>query len=296
MNDQNAHLVLEAIFQSGKSCGIILKGCKGLGKADFAKKVTLKFLEKNNGFKINNIFSYPNFFYLSKNDTNSITIDQLRKLNNFLSKKPLINGARIVLVDCIEDLTIQASNCLLKNLEEPSKDVYFLLINHNKKILPTIKSRCKIINFSKLDDQQMEDLILKLNLDNKDFLKELSMGQIGFYQQAIGFSDDFYNKFKVCLINAIKGKNFKQSLLNIISQNLNADFFAQIILRTLYVLISKKSNILKELEIKLNDLIEIYSSIETFLNLSKDANLDEKHKIFCMFLILKNYNYKYIYM
>jgi hypothetical protein len=296
MNHQDTHLLLEKIFQSGKSCGVILKGCKGLGKADLAKSVTIKFLEKNNGLKINNLLSYPNFFCLSKNEASSITIDQVRKLNDFLSKKPLISGARVILIDAIEDLTIQASNSLLKNLEEPSKDVYFLLVNHNKKILPTIKSRCRVINFANLDDMQMEELILKLDLDNKDFVKELAMGQIGFYKQALDFPDDFFKKFKICLINAIKEKNFKQPLFDLISYNAKSDFFAQIILRTLYVLISKKSNVLDELDLRLSDLIETYIAVEEFIALSKDANLDDKHKIFCLFLLLKNYNYKYIFV
>ena len=47
-----------------------------------------------------------------------------------------------MLIDNIELLNINSVNALLKIVEEPNDNIYFILINNNKKILPTLKSRC----------------------------------------------------------------------------------------------------------------------------------------------------------
>ena len=49
------------------------------------------------------------------------------------------------MIDNIETLNINSINALLKILEEPNENINFILISNNKKILPTLKSRC--INF-----------------------------------------------------------------------------------------------------------------------------------------------------
>ena len=60
------------------------------------------------------------------------------KLNkSSFNKKP-----RFVLIDNIEFLNTNSINALLKVLEEPNDNIFFVLINNNKKILPTLKSRC----------------------------------------------------------------------------------------------------------------------------------------------------------
>ena len=63
-----------------------------------------------------------------------------------LNKSSLNSKPRIVLIDNIEYLNINSVNAILKILEEPPKDTFFILINNNKKVLPTIKSRC--LNFN----------------------------------------------------------------------------------------------------------------------------------------------------
>ena len=59
-----------------------------------------------------------------------------------LNKSSFNSKPRFVLIDNIELLNINSVNALLKILEEPNDNIYFILINNNKKILPTLKSRC----------------------------------------------------------------------------------------------------------------------------------------------------------
>ena len=88
-----------------------------------------------------------------------IDIDQIRNLITKLNKSSFNNKPRFVLIDNINLLNINSINALLKILEEPNKNINFILINNNKKILSTLLSRC--INF-------------KINLSNKDYLKILN--------------------------------------------------------------------------------------------------------------------------
>lgn len=76
------------------------------------------------------------------NDKKKIDITQIRSLVNNLNKSSINSKPKFVLIDNIEFLNVNSINALLKILEEPNKNTFFLLINNNKKILPTLKSRC----------------------------------------------------------------------------------------------------------------------------------------------------------
>ena len=62
-----------------------------------------------------------------------------------LNKSSFNNKKRFVLIDNIELLNLNSINALLKTLEEPNENINFILINNNKRVLPTLKSRC--LNF-----------------------------------------------------------------------------------------------------------------------------------------------------
>ena len=144
---------------------ILLSGPKGLGKSTFAYhfiNYLLSYGEENEyslkNFKINSdnpTFrliqngTHPNFFLL-KNifPSENIKIDQTRNLLKYLNKTTYSKGTKIVLLDNAEYLNLNASNALLKSLEEPSENTTFFIIhNDSSKILDTIKSRCTEFNF-----------------------------------------------------------------------------------------------------------------------------------------------------
>ncbi len=62
-----------------------------------------------------------------------------------LNKSSFNKKKRFVLIDNIELLNLNSINALLKILEEPNENINFILINNNKRVLPTLKSRC--LNF-----------------------------------------------------------------------------------------------------------------------------------------------------
>ena len=86
---------------------------------------------------------------------------------------------RFVLIDNIELLNVNSVNALLKILEEPNDNINFILINNNKKILPTLKSRCLNFKISPTHKQSIEIVNKILNdnifkLINKDLINNYS--------------------------------------------------------------------------------------------------------------------------
>ena len=78
-----------------------------------------------------------------------ITIHQIRRLRDFIALTSHQNGWRVVLISPAEQLNLNAANALLKMLEEPPPQTRFLLVtNHLGRILPTVRSRCRLLKMS----------------------------------------------------------------------------------------------------------------------------------------------------
>ena len=138
---------------------ILLSGEKGIGKSTLAYHIinyilsidenysydlkNFKISIENKSFKLILNKSNPNFIPVDiEDDKKSININQIRNLILSLNKSSFNKKPRFVLIDNIELLNINSVNALLKILEEPNDNIYFILINNDKKILPTLKSRC----------------------------------------------------------------------------------------------------------------------------------------------------------
>lgn len=75
-----------------------------------------------------------------------ISIADVRKISQTITLKPYEGGDRLIIIRSIDKATIEASNALLKMLEEPPDNNYFILTSSNmNKLLPTIISRCQVI-------------------------------------------------------------------------------------------------------------------------------------------------------
>ena len=86
----------------------------------------------------------------------NITIDQVRGLSRLLNGTPSISRFRVIVVDAADDLEAGGANALLKSLEEPPSDTIFLLVSHAPgRLLPTIRSRCRMLRFSALQSDDM---------------------------------------------------------------------------------------------------------------------------------------------
>lgn len=84
-----------------------------------------------------------------------IAIDQVRGVIPDINTRPHLSSCRLIIINTAEDLNINAANSLLKSLEEPPSDSYFILISHDPgRLLPTLRSRCNRIDFRIPDKQQ----------------------------------------------------------------------------------------------------------------------------------------------
>ena len=160
---ENKFIELSNLFINNKlPTKIILSGQKGIGKCTLAYHLINFVLSKDevnsydtNNFSINNENksfrlvlnnSHPNFNLIDVlTDKKQIDLTQIKLLIKNLSKSTFTTGPRIILIDNIELLNRNSINALLKTLEEPNDNTFFILIHNNKKILPTLTSRC--LNF-----------------------------------------------------------------------------------------------------------------------------------------------------
>lgn len=174
----------------------LLAGPHGVGKARFAEFAARRLLAESEGgpapagegldlpddhpaVQLVNAESHPDFRRLerlprdrkelerpraerdpSAERARNITIDQVRGLQSLFGTTPAISRWRAVVIDALDDLERPAANALLKNLEEPPTRSIFLLVCHNPgRLLPTLRSRCRMLRFGVLEDDAMASAI-----------------------------------------------------------------------------------------------------------------------------------------
>ena len=90
----------------------------------------------------------------------SIRVVQIRWLRAALNTRPSMGPRRAVIIDAADDLEAGGANALLKSLEEPPPGTIFLLVSHAPgRLLPTIRSRCRVLRFASLSDAEVAAVI-----------------------------------------------------------------------------------------------------------------------------------------
>ncbi len=170
----------------------------------------------NNSFKLIKNGSHPNFHLIDLiDDKKNIEISQIRNMINYTNKSSFNNRPKFILIDNVENLNINSLNALLKIIEEPNKNVFFVLVhNDSKKILKTLKSRCLPFKINLTFDQSINiaNQLLDKNifeLLNKDLINHYM--KPGDYVSLINFSKE--NKID------LNEFNLKKFLLFLIEEN-----------------------------------------------------------------------------
>ena len=252
---------------------ILLSGANGIGKYTFAVHFINYVLSKNEdysysfnskqininnkSFKLMNNSTHPNFNLINlKINKKNIEIEQIRNIINYSQKSSFNQNKRFILIDNIELLTKSASNSLLKLLEEPPENLYFILIHDNSyRILETIKSRS--INF-------------KINFTNKSII-QITKKIIG--DEDFSTINNTYLKMYNSIGDLVFLNNFaKKYEINIESYTIK-ELLNYIISKKLY----KKD---PELNIFIYKLIH-FLLFETFY-LSKDNKIYDLYKYFIL--------------
>lgn len=120
-----------------------------------------------------------------------IRVDDIRKINEFVAKTSFYDGWRVVIIDSADEMNQNASNALLKVLEEPPARTILLLISHNTgELLPTIRSRCAILPMQTLDDTTVASLLRRYRPDlNSAMINKLTQMSCGSIGKAILYAD-----------------------------------------------------------------------------------------------------------
>ncbi len=164
----------------------LIAGPEGVGKATFARQAALRMLAEGArrdalrpGWEIPEdsqtahliaAGAHPDYRELvrlpkdpDKPDealARSITIAQVRALQPLFATKPSFSSRRVIVIDAIDDLERGGANALLKNLEEPPAGTIFLLVSHAPgRLLPTIRSRCRLLRFDPLPDADVAAIL-----------------------------------------------------------------------------------------------------------------------------------------
>ncbi|KIT17736.1 DNA polymerase III subunit delta' [Jannaschia aquimarina] len=108
-----------------------------------------------------------------------ITVDEARRLGPFFGLSA--SGRRVVIVDAADDLNRNAANAILKLLEEPPVGATLLLISHQPaRLLPTIRSRCRVLRLGPLSPKEVAEAVAQAGGAETDpGLAELAQGSPG---------------------------------------------------------------------------------------------------------------------
>ncbi|SNY93456.1 DNA polymerase-3 subunit delta' [Cohaesibacter sp. ES.047] len=191
----------------------LLTGPKGIGKATFAfRAARFMFAEgrlQNTGGgllddagaqsldvnpessitrQVGNL-AHPNLLLIDrpydqkgKKFKTEITVDEVRRTVGFFGSTAGENTWRVCIVDPADDLNSNAANALLKILEEPPERTVFFLISHAPgRLLPTIRSRCRKLPFTPLENPELTEAITDLEIaEGKDAerLSEICDGSV----------------------------------------------------------------------------------------------------------------------
>lgn len=147
----------------------LLHGVQGIGKRALAERLMARLLcqqpqgldacEQCKSCLLLKAGSHPDNFVLEPEDTDKpIKVDQVRDLVSFVVQTAQLGGRKVILIEPVEAMNINASNALLKSLEEPSGNTVLLLVSHQpSRLLPTIKSRCQQVTCPQPSLAQSQD-------------------------------------------------------------------------------------------------------------------------------------------
>ena len=160
----------------------MLSGKKGSGKSTLINHLMFYIFDKINYddkiFELEtksifyNQFSnnmFPNIIYVNGSDYKTTKIDEIRNLKKMIHQTSISNKPRFIIFNDVELFNNNSLNALLKIVEEPTNENFFILINNNSKpLLQTIQSRClnfKIIINEDKRQNIIKSLIKRFNID-----------------------------------------------------------------------------------------------------------------------------------
>ena len=165
---------ISSIDLSNLSHALIVEGQEGVGKNQICQYLINGLLNEKNSKNLVKNNSHPDLFCINnetlisyfqredkdklKNKTKKIPVGFIREAIDFVMLKSGLSKNKILFIDGAENLTISSQNALLKTLEEPPQNTYIIIQSNRFKCLnQTIYSRCQLIHFNNLSQDELYD-------------------------------------------------------------------------------------------------------------------------------------------
>ena len=205
IGNNNVKEYLNKSFENNKlSHSYLFLGIDGIGKKLFAEELAKNILCLENGKCQEKCKSCIEFvsdnnpdFKIIEPEGNIIKVDQIRELQTKIQERPIISNKKVYIINDGEKMNREAQNCFLKTLEEPPEYATIIIIGNNESaFLDTIKSRCVIIHFDQIKDEDLRNYLqnnYKMQNINDDIL-QIFQGSIG---KALELKDKTNNYIKI---------------------------------------------------------------------------------------------------
>ena len=175
---------ISSIDLGNLSHALIVEGQEGVGKNQICQYLINGLLNEKNSQNLIKNNSHPDLFCINnetlisyfqredkdklKNKTKKIPVGFIREAIDFVMLKSGLSKNKILYIDGAENLTISSQNALLKTLEEPPQNTYIIMQSNRFKCLnQTIYSRCQLIHFNNLSQDELyswaEDILQNKN-------------------------------------------------------------------------------------------------------------------------------------
>jgi DNA polymerase-3 subunit delta' len=215
---------------------------------------------------------------------NVIVVDDVLRISSFLHKTSTHGGWRVVIIDEAHTLNRFGQNALLKILEEPpSRTLILITVTTPGALLPTIRSRCRVLSLAPLDTPHMRTILKQaqpdLTPEAMDHLIRLAAGSVGFALKILRTETlPLYDEL-IALLEAPKQDIVRlHKLSDQIARKADAESFD--VLTTLLVDYLRRlvhTQALKESHsYRLEKLLPLWDKVQSTFSMADTANLDRK--------------------
>jgi hypothetical protein len=284
---------ISAIDVSNISHALIIEGQEGVGKNQICQYLINGLLKEKNSQNLIKNNSHPDLFCINnetlisyfqredknklKNKTKKIPVGLIREAIDFVMLKSGLSKNKILFIDGAENLTISSQNALLKTLEEPPQNTYIIMQSNRFKCLnQTIYSRCQLIHFNNLSQDELYSWAEDILQNKKD--KSVIPGYMTPKKVSQFIEDGSFEDLKVLSIhlNSLFNKGVDGKVISDII-DINIDFNEKlnyIIDFALSILKEGNSNIHP---VRLSDFIEELSNFRE--NLFEINSLNQRYAL-----------------
>ena len=248
-HEKEKELIRRFLDKNYESYSFLFEGKSSIGKKLIALQTAKAFLcEKNEAFGCNeckscklvldiisNIYenkenpAHPDLKIVFPENNKEIKINQIREIIEFFKVKS-VNG-KVVIIDEAEKMNIEASNALLKTLEEPPENSMIILVSSNpSKLLPTILSRVKRVKFKPLKKEEIIEILKQKGFDEEK-AKKLAVLSEGSLEIPVAVLDnELIYKYAKDFYNLIVNENLHPEGIITLSENIEKLEIKEIIL------------------------------------------------------------------